>query len=383
MVDQFAVGRVPADPVADRPLEFVERKGLGHPDSLCDGLAEAVSRALSQAYLDRVGRICHHNTDKVHLAAGRSEPAYGGGRVTQPIYVLLGGRATRTVDGTSIPVDELAVDAAREYLATTVPTLPADAVEVESRIGESSTDLRALFDGDAVLANDTSFGVGHAPLSPTERAVRSVESHVRETVDGVGQDVKVMGARGSEALSVAVAAAVVDRHVPDVEAYRDVVAAVRAAALERARDAVDLPVSVAVNAADDVDADVVYLTTTGLSAEMGDDGAVGRGNRVNGLITPHRSMSLEAAAGKNPVSHVGKLYNVGADRIARAVVDETDAGHAAVQLLSRIGRSVTDPWAVDVQTTGDPDEAMAVVERKLARISDLTDAFVRGEVATF
>ena len=68
-----------------------------------------------------------------------------------------------------------------------------------------------------------------------------------------------------------------------------------------------------VNALDDPkasDESGIYLTVTGLSAEQGDDGEVGRGNRVNGLITPSRAMSLEAAAGKNAVAHVGKLYNL-------------------------------------------------------------------------
>jgi S-adenosylmethionine synthetase len=71
-----------------------------------------------------------------------------------------------------------------------------------------------------------------------------------------------------------------------------------------------------VNVSDTGSAQDSYLTVTGLSAESGDDGQVGRGNRVNGLIAPYRPMSLEAAAGKNPVTHVGKLYNIIAMRIA-------------------------------------------------------------------
>jgi S-adenosylmethionine synthetase len=56
-----------------------------------------------------------------------------------------------------------------------------------------------------------------------------------------------------------------------------------------------------VNAADNSEEKAIYLTVTGTSAESGDDGQVGRGNRVNSLITPGRPMSLEAATGKNPV----------------------------------------------------------------------------------
>ncbi|MBA7528506.1 S-adenosylmethionine synthase [subsurface metagenome] len=79
------------EPVEELEIEMVERKGLGHPDSLCDGIAEAVSVALCKEYKRKCGMILHHNTDKVQLVAGRSNPKYGGGEVISPIYVLLGG----------------------------------------------------------------------------------------------------------------------------------------------------------------------------------------------------------------------------------------------------------------------------------------------------
>jgi len=140
------VTTVDADPVGRRDLEFVERKGIGHPDSLCDGVAEAVSRRLSRFYRDEFDRVLHHNTDKVHLGAGRAEPTFGGGEVVDPIYVLVGGRATTRVDGEGLPVDELAMAAARDYLLETVPELDAADVVVETRIGRTSRDLSSLFD---------------------------------------------------------------------------------------------------------------------------------------------------------------------------------------------------------------------------------------------
>ena len=50
-------------------IEFVERKGIGHPDSIADGLAESVSRALCKMYIERYGRILHHNTDETRSSA--------------------------------------------------------------------------------------------------------------------------------------------------------------------------------------------------------------------------------------------------------------------------------------------------------------------------
>lgn len=372
-------------PLASRSAEFVERKGIGHPDSMCDGIAEAISRRLSRYYLDEFGRVLHHNTDNVQLVAGTTAPEFGGGDVVDPMYVLIGGRATRTADGRPIPVDDIAIEAAREYVEESFAHLPPDAIEFESRIDETSTDLASLFDSGGVpLANDTSVGVGYAPPSETDRIVRGLETEIRRRVPAVGEDVKVMAWRSPDALRITIAAAVVSRYVSTVEDYVDVVDDVESVATEYASDRTDRRVSVTVNAADDVDSERIYLTVTGLSAEMGDDGSVGRGNRINGLITPHRPMSLEAAAGKNPVSHVGKLYNVVAAHIAERVHTELGADHAGVALLSQIGSPITDPLAVDVETTGGTEaEIRAIVSEELESVDALAPRFVAGELAPF
>lgn len=136
------------------------------------------------------------------------------------------------------------------------------------------------------------------------------------------------------------------------------------------------------NAADDPDAGSVYLTATGLSAEMGGDGAVGRGNRVNGLIAPARPTSLEAAAGKNPVTHVRKLYNVLGHEPAADVAGE--GGYAEVQLLSEIGAPVTRPQATEVRTTrADADAVAREVSETLDALPDPTDRLVAGGVDVF
>ena len=376
---------VEADPVRQGYTEFVERKGIGHPDSLCDGIAEAVSRRLSRFYRDEFGKILHYNTDKVHLGAGRAQPAFGGGHLVEPIYVLVGGRATTRINGEELPVQELAREAAREYLLDTVPELGPDHIAVETRIGRTSGDLTALFGrGDEPLANDTSFGVGHGPGTPVERFVRTLESRLHRELDAVGKDVKLMALRRSSQIYLTIAAAVIDRYVTGLAEYRTVIAQIKALAEQHAAKSTDLSVSVTVNAADDYDSDVVYLTTTGLSAEAGDDGAVGRGNRANGLITPYRPMSLEATAGKNPVTHVGKLYNLLALRIARKLGDDLDTDYGCVQLLSRIGDPVNDPLAVDVTTTNTNEDAVrSIVDDQLKTINHLRDDVITGNIPVF
>ena len=183
----FTVQHLDRNPITSRQTEFVERKGIGHPDSICDGVAEAISRRLSQHYLDEFGRILHHNTDKVQLVAGTTNPAFGGGEIVDPIYVLLGGRATKTADGRDIPVDDLALDAARTYVDEQFEALDGKLVEFESRNGETYSGLKSLFDAREVpLANDTSVGTGYAPLSETDRILVGLEPVLREQIPAVG-----------------------------------------------------------------------------------------------------------------------------------------------------------------------------------------------------
>jgi S-adenosylmethionine synthetase len=112
-----------------------------------------------------------------------------------------------------------------------------------------------------------------------------------------------------------------------------------------------------VNVADDIEKGEIFLTVTGTSAEAGDDGEVGRGNRVSGWITPYRPMTLEAAAGKNPVTHVGKLYNLAASRIADRLVRQVGGTRgASCVLVSQIGRPIDDPQIVDLRLEVESEE---------------------------
>ena len=353
------VALLASPPPGAAPHELVERKGRGHPDSLCDALAENLSIGLSRFYLERFGAILHHNVDKALLLGGAARPAFGGGALLEPIEIILAGRATRRFRGVTVPVDEMAVEMSREWLRKHIRNIdPARDVRIVPRIRETSPDLAALFlrgsEGRVPLANDTSFGVGFAPLDRLERAVLEVErilaaAETRSAHPEIGDDVKVMGLRAGERIELTVACAFVGRHVSDLADYFAKKERTRALAADAARKDLGGDIEVRVNTADGETAESVYLTVTGLSAEAGDDGQVGRGNRVNGLITPYRPMSLEAAAGKNPVSHTGKLYNLLAGRIARALTGELPEVTAAYcYLLSRIGSPVSDPALADV-----------------------------------
>jgi S-adenosylmethionine synthetase len=387
------ITRTSSDWPDDAPVEIVERKGLGHPDTLCDAIAERVCTALCRAYRERFGMILHHNVDKVLLCGGASRPRFGGGTIIQPIEIYLGGRATAQWRGVSVPVDELAIAACREVLAEQLPLHPE--ARIVSRIRPGSSDLTALFTRSRVpLANDTSCGVGFAPLTELERIVLDVEHALNDRAVKVehpelGSDVKVMGVRHRDRVELTIACAFIDRYVESIGGYvarKSDAQQLAAAVVSRVSS---LPASIAVNAADDASRGDVYLTVTGSSAEAGDDGEVGRGNRVNGLITPYRPMTMEAAAGKNPVSHVGKLYNIIANRIANDIVTEIpDAAAAACTLVSRIGTRIDEPALADVTLAAIPGDRLRarvedIVQGELSRFDALRDELVNGRTTMF
>lgn len=354
------------------PVEVVERKGLGHPDTLCDALAEEVSLALSRFYRGRFGFVLHHNVDKVLLRGGSARAAFGGGEMHTPIEVYLAGRATREFGGVNIPVERLAIDACTSWLSTHMHALdPERHVRVHCLIRPGSTELAELFERDrrtgrARRANDTAIGVGWAPRSTLERAVLAAEASLHEdAAPERGEDTKVLGVRVGTRSTLTVACAFVGGHLQDLDAY--LVARSRAAECVRraATDILGTAPAVHINTADDPAAGSVYLTVTGTSAEAGDDGEAGRGNRANGLITPTRPMVIESFAGKNPITHVGKLYNVAATRIANALVSDVEGvAEAQVLLVSQIGAPIDEPQLVELRLrAATPGQLAAVTPR--------------------
>jgi S-adenosylmethionine synthetase len=342
--------------------------------------------------------VLHHNVDKVLLCGGAARPRFGGGELLEPIELYLAGRATAEHGGARVPVHELAADACREWLAAHLPGLdPERDVRIVSRLRPVSTDLSRLFERGATrpLSNDTSCGAGFAPLTPLEQAVLAVERalnapETKEAHPELGADVKVMGVRRGERVHLTVACAFVSRFVSSLDDYVGKKAAACALAVEAARSATSLPVDVTLNGADDLQRGDVYLTVSGTSAEAGDDGEVGRGNRVSGLITPARAMTLEAAAGKNPVSHVGKLYNLLAPRIARAAVSALPGvSDATCVMVSQIGRPVDDPQLVDLAVAGARElrplegAALELVRAELARLPALRQELLSEQLPVY
>jgi len=359
-------GRIPAGK-SDFP-EMCERKGKGHPDSVADECAEACSRAYSKYVKEKFGRYFHHNLDKFALVGGKAAPEFGGGLILEPAEVIVIGRASDSVlmNGklTPIPVRAMCRQAIFNTLKKTFRNLDVENhVIVDAKTKSGSIDLTGVFNQEAggqeaiPLANDTSFGVGFAPFTQTEQIVLGIEEYLnsgafKDICPGSGEDIKVMGLRKGDTIEVTICNAMVSKFIHDKSEYINAVKQVQEAASNVAdKLKEDKKVNVYVNTGDKVDQGIMFLTITGTSFEAGDDGQVGRGNRANGLITPGRVQTLEAAAGKNPNNHVGKLYSVIANRAAKRICAEAkgDVLECSIRIVSQIGHPINDPWLGDVE----------------------------------
>lgn len=359
-------------PVAEQPFEIVERKGLGHPDSICDSVMEAAAVALRREYTERCGRVLHHNLDKALLVAGQSEPAIGGGKVKGPIQITAGDRATNAFGDVRVPVDEIVEAAVRHWFRDSLRFVDEKShIDFRSEIKPGSVELAGIFDRGVPVANDTSAAVGFAPLSETEATVLEVERYInsgdfKQRFPVAGEDVKVMAVRRGKQMRLTIAIAFVDRFVSTEADYFEQKDAIRGDVTEHVRQRIEHieDVQVDINMLDDpaLGQTGMYLTVLGTSAESGDGGEVGRGNAVNGLISLCRPTSNEAAAGKNKACHVGNIYNHLSHMIAAEIVESIDpVRDAYVWLCSQIGRAIDDPWSVSINVSLDPQVAPAEI----------------------
>ena len=380
--------------IEDMSVEMVERKGIGHPDSLCDGIAERISVEYTTWCQENLGVLLHHNFDKVQLVAGEVEVGYGGGHLLKPIRIQIAGRGTPTFQGQKVPMDTIAIQAAKQHVRETMRYLDPDKhMVIDSYAGRGAGELQYVV--DHVTANDTSFGVSHWPRSGLEHTVYETAQFINYDLINqfpVGEDVKVMGLRRGDEMTLTIAMPFIATQIQNAAQYEEIKRAAEAAIQDYASQLDERKVKVMVDTADDVANGAVYLTLTGTSAEMGDDGEVGRGNRVNGVIAPFRSTSLEAPCGKNPISHVGKVYNLLALLAAQDIVDQVPAvKEVTVYLLSQIGAPLDQPLVANalvrptdgVLTPVIQEEVQAVLDERLANVGDIRACILNCEQSLF
>ncbi|MGB9716555.1 MAG: methionine adenosyltransferase [Thermodesulfovibrionales bacterium] len=347
--------------VTEHPVEIVERKGTGHPDYICDSVMEAISVELSKEYLKEFGVILHHNIDKGLLAAGKVHKNFGGGRVLKPMELIIGDRATFIASGKKIPVKDISIEAAKKWFKENIRFVdPEKHLKYRVVLAPGSEELTDIFlrKGKVRSSNDTSAAVGYYPLSPTEEVVLKLERYLNSKIfkdkyPETGEDIKVMGLRRRDILDLTVAMPLLASFISSEKEYfdrKEIIYHEIVRFLEKFEGF--KKIQVYLNTLDIKERGLggVYLSLLGTSAEDADSGQVGRGNRVNGLISVNRPMGTEAAAGKNPISHVGKIYNVLAHKIAMKIYKEIeDIKEVYVLLLSRIGTPVDKPQVANAQ----------------------------------
>lgn len=397
-ISNIAIEELKTVPIAEQKVEVVERKGLGHPDFICDSIMNQVSIELCKEYIKQFGAIAHHNIDKGLLVAGQAEQKFGGGRVTYPMLLVFGDRATFELDGKFVDVNQIAINSAKGWIKKNLRFVdPERHVRYQVELKKGSAELTDIFKrGGAVLgANDTSAAVGYAPLSQTEQIILETERYLNSTqfkkrYPETGEDIKIMGMRNGSELHLTVAMSFVDRFVESERDYFKKKATILELIKEFVQQRSELENFVYLNTLDQPGRKLggVYLTVTGTCAESGDSGQVGRGNRVNGIIPLNRPVSSEAAAGKNPVSHVGKIYNVLSHRIADEIYKQIPyIKEVYVWLVSQIGKPIDNPLIAAAQikmekgsVSSIKGEVNEVIARELENINKFCMDLAYGKI---
>lgn len=399
MIRNLVVEELRQVPTGEHKVEIVERKGIGHPDTICDSIMNQLSINLCEQYLKNFGTIMHHNVDKSLLAAGEAQQKFGGGIIKKPMLLIFGDRATFQVGNTEIHVNEIAISTAKDWLKQNLRfVIPDEHIKFQVEIKRGSGSLSDIFKrkGEVLGANDTSASVGYAPFTSTEEIVLDLEkflntSKFKEKYPMSGEDIKVMGLRTNNTLNLTVAIAMVDKFIDSENTYFKGKEDILQEMNDFVKSKTDFEnVNIYLNTLDERGrgTDGLYLTVLGTCADSADCGQVGRGNRVNGVISLNRPAGSEAAAGKNPVSHVGKIYNLLSFKIANEIFNNVSGmKEVYVWLLSQIGRRIDDPKIAAAQVVLEDgttihtikDEIQEIMNRELENINKFTLDLAKGK----
>ena len=384
--------------------EVVERKGLGHPDTLVDGIAEFSEIQYAKHCLERFGAIPHHNLDKAMLLGGLCLQQFGGNDFQSPLRMMFMGRASRSFGGEEIPLADIQDEAARTYLQRVMPHLDIADPRVygaESLTSDHSTrpfwfSPRSIEDlpeysSHGPTANDTATMISYWPLTDTEKLTLDLEGYFyKDGVDGlpkprfeyVGQDIKVMSVRHGDTINATLAIPQVACNTPNSDVYFEREQQIERDLQEYAEELIAdrANVNVIVNTQTKGPNPRPYLVTGGSCTDFGEEGAVGRGNKTHGIISSFRPNTMEAPHGKNPTYFVGKLLGYQADLIAKTVYEALGT-RCQVVLQANLGDQLFDPSKIIVSTDKDVDrrDVESVVADCLSLGSETTNRIINEQ----
>ena len=380
--------------------EIVERKCVHHPDTLADDLAETLSIAYSKYTLNEFGAVLHHNFDKTAILGGATKVSYGGGELVKPVRVVLNGRASRSFGGTVIPLTDILHGVVYDFFTERFgDKVSKEKIRILHEVSTSSSpgavdnysgeednprhtwfaprSLSDLPELKSLNCNDTSAACYTPPNSALSRYVLDLDARIRSSAvnfDGrIGGDMKIMGVRRGESISITVAVPLLAEKIHSIDEFFDTLSEVDKfirADFESKNG--DFKLDLMLNPLDNRKTGDVYLTHTGSCMESGDEGVVGRGNRVGGLIRINRPMTMEGVAGKNPVYHTGKVLSAAAYEIMSGLFEPLEA---SLYLVGQRGKSLQNPWQVVLEAPAEysAESALAVENRSRAVLADLSE----------
>jgi len=344
-------------------FEVVERKGAGHPDSLADALANEVSVTYSRHCLEAIGVIPHHNIDKLYIGAGHYRNDYGVCERIAPVIVRVNGRISSTFGNTDLGIRELQISAVRNYIRQVIPTVSTEDLQIEPNATQHTKNphwfrprnINDIPDATTPRANDTSVCVGYWPPTPAESLAYQLEryfwtEHYGYTVPRfmeIGQDIKVMVVRNANRLEATLCVPAMSKCIKSYNSYRELMVMHEKnlqILSETILEGKGLRSRVRVNPYQRQ-----YMLGLGSCIECGEEGLVGRGNNINGVISTHRIHTLESWAGKNPVYHTGRVYGYMTSKLARKI-SEHFLVKCTVTTITRCGDSLFPPYQLMVST---------------------------------
>jgi len=374
------IKRIEGPTVAEDEVEVVERKGIGHADSLADGISEYIEHSMVRERASLID-VPYHFSDKVLIIGGRSEPAFRGGNILEPVQII----PILVGDPKELDTSRIA-EWTRAYVNHIVPRLAPENIKVQPKVIPPTRQAIGEYLIDHERSDDTSIAVAYGPLSPSERLVLEIEHHlnsdyVRSRLPMIGPDIKVMLSRVRDNVNITIALAFIGSELADVQDYleaKDLVVKESMRILEKS----GLTGTISVNNDDIPDKGLVYITVTGSSIEHGECGFSGRGNRANGLISPLRWTSIEAVSGKSIINHPAKLYSL----VAQKLVDEIllnypEIREISVIMIGQIGEKLSKPYLTFIRYNSKRDfekEINKELERVLTDLDGLRSQYVRS-----
>lgn len=350
-------------------IEVVERKGMGHPDTLADKLAEECSRVYALYCYEKYGVILHYNFDKLYIGAGLFK--YEDGKINKysNIIVNLNGRASNTINGEEIDIEKILKPVIKKYLKSIMPRLD---VENDLTININCTQntkrdywykprtIEDVPDYTSIMANDTSLCVSNGGYTYCEQlAIKTEQFFWNYTEEGyatpkyndIGQDIKVMITRIDKEVTLSISLPVYKDKYNSDEDFANIIKKYENL-INKEIQLIDNPnnynVTVGINKMPDGSIDK-YSLIIGSCCECGEEGVVGRGNNSQGIISAIRPHTMEASCGKNTRYHTGCVLAFLGNRVTKRIFEE-EGIHCTLYCMTRNKNPLLSPYLFYLST---------------------------------